>query len=81
MLGDVGLSFLFVTGYTLLNVSPIWHFYFNFQSFHLSERPESIKLCRLEVDFECREVPQIIGTTSAMWISDFEIFAKNLFYT
>ena len=27
------------------------------------------------------EVPQIIGTTSAMWISDFEIFAKNLFYT
>ena len=28
-----------------------------------------------------REVPQIIGTMAAMCISDFEIFAKNLFYT
>ena len=27
------------------------------------------------------EVPQIIGTMAAMCISDFEIFAKNLFYT
>ena len=27
------------------------------------------------------EVPQIIGTMAAMCISDFENFAKNLFYT
>ena len=36
-------------------------------------------ICRENLD--TREVPQIIGTMAAMCISDFEIFAKNLFYT